>query len=60
MAEPRAGLSDPRVKTVWEAFKREGWIINALPMAQVAVAALDAPASGSPGTSSRVASSRRP
>jgi hypothetical protein len=41
MAEPRAELSDPRVRVVWEAFKREGWIINSLVMAQVAVAALD-------------------
>lgn len=32
---------DPRVRTVWTAFKERGWIINSLKMAQVAVAALE-------------------
>jgi hypothetical protein len=38
---PKAELHDPRVTAVWQAFKANGWIINSLPMAQVAVAALD-------------------
>lgn len=35
------GISDPRVRAVWGAFKARGWVIGSLQMAQVAVATLE-------------------